>query len=233
VTLERTATAPTTTGRTAAIRIAALLAIVAVAAFAAYRFGWLDYRHAFQRIEAIRETQNAMTFAILFVGIYALFTALGGPATPFTVVSGALFGLVPGSIVAWIGAMVGAAAGYWLARTVGRGAVSRSIEKRQRVRAALEKTHDFHGMLGLRLVPILPIGIVSFVGGLAKAPFMAYLAATAVGVIPTTIIFCYFADSLVASGSGSHSNPTRAVLIASALVAALMLAPKMLRSRSS
>jgi uncharacterized membrane protein YdjX (TVP38/TMEM64 family) len=148
------------------------------------------------------------------------------------VASGALFGLVPGSLVAWAGAMVGAAVGYWIARTVGRGAVSRSIEKRQRVRAALKKTHDFTGMLSLRLVPILPIGIVSFVGGLARAPFAAYLAATAVGVVPTTLIFCYFADTLVTSGSGKGSA-TRAVLIASALVAALMFAPKMMRSRSS
>jgi uncharacterized membrane protein YdjX (TVP38/TMEM64 family) len=219
-------------GWTAAIRVGALLAIVAVVAFAAYHFGWLDYRHAFQRVEAMHDNRDATTFALLFVGIYALFTSLGAPATPFMVASGALFGLVPGSVVAWIGAMVGAAAGYWIARTVGRGAVSRSIEKRRRVRDALKKTHDFTGMLSLRLVPILPIGVVSFVGGLARAPFAAYLAATAVGVVPTTLIFCYFADTLVASGAGK-GNATRAVLISSALVAALMLAPRMLRSRSS
>ena len=220
-----------TSGRTAAIRIGVLIAIVAVVAFAAYRFGWLDYKHAFQHIQAMRESHNAMSFAVLFVGIYALFTSLGAPATPFIVVSGALFGLVPGSVIAWVGAMIGAAAGYWIARTVGRGAVSRSIEKRRRVRLALEKTHDFHGMLGLRLVPVLPIGVVSLVGGLARAPFGAYLAATAIGVIPTTLIFCYFADSLVASGG--KAGATKAVLIATALVAALTLLPRMMRSRSS
>jgi uncharacterized membrane protein YdjX (TVP38/TMEM64 family) len=213
--------------------MAALFAIVAVAAYVAYRFGWLDYRRVFHHIESMRQTRNAATFAALFVGIYALFTSLGAPATPFTVAAGALFGLVPGSLVAWVGAMVGAAAGYWIARTFGRGAVSRAIEKRARVRAALEKTHDFRGMLGLRLVPILPMGVVSFVGGFAKAPFAAYLAATAVGVVPTTLIFCYFADAIVASGSGARGSAMKAVIVASALVAALTLAPRMLRSRSS
>jgi uncharacterized membrane protein YdjX (TVP38/TMEM64 family) len=213
--------------------VGALLAIVAVVAFVAYRLGWLDYRHAFEHIEAMRQTRNATSFALLFVGMYALFTSLGAPATPFIVVSGAVFGFVPGSVIAWVGAMVGAAAGYWIARTVGRGAVSRSIAKRRRVRLALEKTHDFHGMLGLRLVPVLPIGVVSLVGGLARAPFAAYLAATAVGVIPTTLIFCYFADSLVVSGSNGRAGATKAVLIATALVAALTLASRMMRSRSS
>jgi uncharacterized membrane protein YdjX (TVP38/TMEM64 family) len=222
-----------TSGRTAAIRIGALLAIVAVVAFAAYHFGWLSYRSALGHIEAMRQTHNAMSFAVLFVGMYALFTSLGAPATPFTVVSGAIFGLVPGSVVAWVGAMAGAVTGYWIARTVGRGAVSRSIEKRHRVRLALEKTQDFHGMLGLRLVPVLPLGIVNFVGGLARAPFAPYLAATAVGVLPTTLIFCYFADSLVASGSGGRGSATKAVLIASALVAAMAFASRMMRSRSS
>lgn len=181
----------------------------------------------------MRQTRSSLSLAVLFVGIYALFTSLGAPATPFTVVSGALFGLVGGSVVAWIGAMVGAAVGYWIARTVGRGAVSRSIAKRQRVRLALEKAHDFNGMLGLRLVPVLPIGVVSLVGGLARAPFAAYLAATAVGVLPTTVIFCYFADVIVASGNGGRADATKAVLIASALVAAVSLAPRMMRSRSS
>jgi uncharacterized membrane protein YdjX (TVP38/TMEM64 family) len=218
-------------GRTAAIRVGALLASIAVVAFAAHRLGWLDYKRAFQHIEAMREAHNTMSIAVVFVAIYALFTSLGAPATPFIIVSGALFGLVPGSVVAWVGAMVGAVGGYWIARTVGRGAVSRSIEKRQRVRLALEKTHDFHGMLGLRLVPVLPIGVVSLVGGLARAPFAAYLAATAIGVLPTTLIFCYFADSLVASGS--KAGATKAVLIATALVAALTLASRMMRSRSS
>jgi uncharacterized membrane protein YdjX (TVP38/TMEM64 family) len=232
VTIDRTEH-ESTSGRTAAIRVGALLAIVAVVAFVAYRLGWLDYRNAFQHIEAMRQTRNATSFAVLFVAMYALFTSLGAPATPFTVVSGALFGLVPGSIVAWVGAMGGAVVGYWIARTVGRGAVSRSIEQRQRVRLALEKTHDFHGMLGLRLVPVLPIGVVNFVGGLARAPFAAYVAATAVGVLPTTLIFCYFADSLVASGTNGRAGATKAVLIASALVAALTLASRRMRSRSS
>lgn len=222
-----------TSERAATIRIGLLIAIVGAAAFVAYHFGWLDYRRAFHHIEAMRQARDTMTFAVIFVGIYALFTSLGGPATPFTVVSGALFGFVSGSLIAWAGATIGAAAGYWIARTVGRGAVSRSIEKRERVRAALKKTHDFSGMLGLRLLPMLPIGVVSFVGGLARAPFAAYLAATAIGVAPTTVVFCYFANTLVASSTAGRGGAMKAVLIATALVAALTLAPRMLRSRSS
>ena len=131
------------------------------------------------------------------MAIYAIGTTFGLPGLPFTVAAGAVFGTLLGSVLSWIGAMLGAIAGYFLARTVGRNVVARWLKRFRRVDAAVAQARDFAGMLRLRLIPVFPIGVVNFVGGLARAPFGRYLAATAIGIIPSTVIYNYFADSLL------------------------------------
>jgi uncharacterized membrane protein YdjX (TVP38/TMEM64 family) len=86
-------------------------------------------------------------------------------------------------------------------------------------------------MLRLRLLPFLPLGVVNFVGGLANARFVSYLAATAIGSLPSLFLFSYFADALVATGSGVRHAAVSSILLASFLLAGLALAPKLLRSR--
>jgi uncharacterized membrane protein YdjX (TVP38/TMEM64 family) len=88
-------------------------------------------------------------------------------------------------------------------------------------------------MLRLRLIPVLPIGIVNFVAGLAEANVGPYLLATAIGVVPSIVIYTYFADSLIEGVSGGRKDAVASLLIASALLILLSLAPKLAKSRVS
>jgi len=78
------------------------------------------------------------------------------------------------------------------------------------------------------LIAILPLGIVNFVGGLARTPFTSYMAATGVGIIPSILIYSYFADSLLERVGNGRSDALLSLVIASALLLALSLAPKWL-----
>jgi uncharacterized membrane protein YdjX (TVP38/TMEM64 family) len=73
---------------------------------------------------------------------------------------------------------------------------------------------------------VLPLGTVNFVGGLARVPFAGYLAATAVGVIPSTLVYTYFADTLLEGVEGGRSNAMVSLIVASALLIGLSLAPR-------
>jgi uncharacterized membrane protein YdjX (TVP38/TMEM64 family) len=90
---------------------------------------------------------------------------------------------------------------------------------------------DFSGMLGLRLIPVLPLGTVNFVAGLARAPFATYMLATAIGIVPATTIYCYFADSLVEGVGHGRSDALRSLIIASVLLILLALTPKFVNRR--
>jgi uncharacterized membrane protein YdjX (TVP38/TMEM64 family) len=217
--------------RSALLRVGALVAIALVSLVIAHQAGWLDHRHAAEQIRQLRESQGTAVFAIAFVLVYAAATSLGIPGMPFTVAAGALFGMGRGSALAWAGAMLSAVVGYWIARTIGRDVVTRWLTRYRRIDAAVGTSRDFGGLLRLRLVPVLPMGAVSFVGGIARAPFLSYIAATAVGVIPSILVYVYFADSLVEGVGGGRSSAFKSLAIASALLMALTLAPRWVRSR--
>jgi uncharacterized membrane protein YdjX (TVP38/TMEM64 family) len=224
-TAPRLRTPPT---RSVIIRVGSLAAILLLASFIGYRLGWFDYRHTLEHVARLREAHSVVAFAIGFVAVYGVGTAVGIPGMPFTVAAGALFGTLFGSALSWAGAMVGATAGYWIARTVGHDVVVRWLKRFRRIDAAVADARHFPGMLRLRLIPVLPLGTVNFVGGLARVPFVRYLLATAIGVLPSTIVYTYFADSLLEGVGHGRADAMRSLIIASVLLIVLSLAPKLL-----
>jgi uncharacterized membrane protein YdjX (TVP38/TMEM64 family) len=99
--------------------------------------------------------------------------------------------------------------------------------------AAVASARHFGGMLRLRLIPVIPLGTANFVGGLARANFLVYLAATAIGVVPAIVVYTYFADRLVGTVGHDRASAIQSLVIASALLLALSAAPKLLDRRKS
>lgn len=216
----------------ALLRIGGLALLLVAVTLVGYKLGWFDYQHTLSHIQRLRKSENLALFVVGFLVGYGLLTSLGLPGLPFNVAAGAIFGTVIGGVLAWIGSMLGAAAGYWLARTIGHNEVLRLVRRYRRVDAAVEQARDFPGMLRLRLVPVLPIGVVNFVGGLAKAHFGGYLAATALGILPSVAIYSYFADSLAEGVGSGRKQALISLVIASTLLILLSLLPRFLRSRN-
>jgi uncharacterized membrane protein YdjX (TVP38/TMEM64 family) len=212
--------------RAALIRIGSLVALLVVAALVAYELGWFDYRHTLEHVARLQKSHSIVGFTIGFIVVYGLGTCVGMPGLPFTVAAGALFGTLLGTALAWAGSLLSAVVGYWIARTVGHDVVVRWLKRFKRADAAVADARDFAGMLRLRLIPVLPLGTVNFVAGLARAPFVRYMLATAIGIVPATAIYCYFADSLVEDVGGGRSAATRSLIIATVLLILLSLTPK-------
>jgi uncharacterized membrane protein YdjX (TVP38/TMEM64 family) len=214
----------------ALVRIAGLALILAIASWIAYVLGLFDYRHVAEHIASLRHASESPFFIILFLLAFIGATSIGVPAMPFTVAAGVLFGALPGAAVGWVGATLGGAAGYVIARTVGHDTVVRWIKRHRRLDNAIGEARDFRGMLRLRLIPLLPLGAVSFAAGLAKARFAPYFAATAIGVLPITVVYAYFADGIVEGIAGGQRNALVSVVIASALLIGLSRVPKAAKS---
>jgi uncharacterized membrane protein YdjX (TVP38/TMEM64 family) len=223
------ANAPRT--QSAVVRIAGLAVLLLVGSYIGYRLGWFDYRHTVQHLDRIRRSHSIWVFAITFVAVYALGTSVGFPGLPFTVAAGALFGTLLGSALSWCGAMLGAVVGYTVARTIGHNVVARWLQRYERANAAVGQASTFHGLLRLRLIPVIPLGTVNFVAGLARSPFGRYMLATAIGIIPSTLIYNYFADSLVEGVGGGKTRALVSLIVASALLILLSLLPRLLARR--
>jgi uncharacterized membrane protein YdjX (TVP38/TMEM64 family) len=215
--------------RVAVLRVALLVALLTAAALVAWRLGLFELRDPQRLAAAVRRAHQVRAIVPLFVLAYAVVAAVGLPATPLTLAGGAIFGTALGSLLNWLGATLGAAGSFVLARQLGRDAVRRLLGRWGDRLDALGERGGFAALFRLRLLPVVPFNVLSFAAGLAGVPFRAYAAATALGIVPGTVVYTYFADSLLAGVEGASRQAFVRVAVAAALLLAVSFAPAAVR----
>jgi len=175
-------------------------------------------------------TTAASTASAIFIAAAAAAIAIGFPALPFTIASGAIFGHLLGSALSWLGAVGGSFVGYLIARSVGRETTRRWLT-RKTASAGITQSTDFLTLLRIRLVPFVPLSVVNYAAGLAHTRVRTFLSATALGIVPVTLLFAYFADRLVRGFHDAKADAYRNVALASLALIVLSLVPAMLRWR--
>ena len=210
------------------LRAAILIGILVGTTLLAWKFGFFALRDPKRLAEAVRRARDIRLIAPLFVVSYAVIAGLGLPATPLTLAGGAIFGTVLGSLLNWCGAVMGASASFFLARLLGRDAVHGILGKWSEKLDALSARAGFATLFRLRLLPVVPFNVLSFAAGLAGIPFRSFLAATALGIIPGTLVYTYFADSLLAGVEGASRRAFVRVALAAALLLAISFAPSLI-----
>jgi uncharacterized membrane protein YdjX (TVP38/TMEM64 family) len=211
------------------VRLAVLAAVLAAAGYAAYRLGVFELRDPQRLGDAIRRARDVPALPVLFVLGYVIATVLGLPGTVFTLAGGAVFGTLLGSLLNWAGATLGALGAYALARRLGSNAVRKLLGRHAGALDALTSRADFVTLFRLRLIPIVPFNALNFAAGLVPARFRAYVLSTALGIIPGTVVYTYFADSLVAGVTGARQRALVHVAIAGALLIAISFVPALAR----
>jgi uncharacterized membrane protein YdjX (TVP38/TMEM64 family) len=222
------ATPPARRGR-GYVRLAVLVAILAAAGYTAYRLGVFELGKPERLGDVIRRASDVPALPVLFVLAYVVATVFGVPGTVFTLAGGAIFGVLFGSFLNWVGATLGAVGAYTLARRLGSDAVRDLLGRRATTLDTLSSKVGFATLFRLRLIPVVPFNALNFAAGLVPAPFRAYVLSTALGIIPGTVVYTYFADSLVAGVTGARDRAFVHVAIAGALLIALSFVPTLAR----
>jgi uncharacterized membrane protein YdjX (TVP38/TMEM64 family) len=113
-------------------------------------------------------------------------------------------------MAAWV---VNGVVAYWIGRHAARPVLYRFIESHRF--AQLEDLAERGGvslLLAMRLVPVIPFSLFSYVAGAAHVPFGRFVWTTAVGYIPLTVVFVYLGTRL------EELSPTDPLLWAGAAV---------------
>ncbi|MBU6398271.1 MAG: FAD-dependent oxidoreductase, partial [Rhodospirillales bacterium] len=164
----------------------------------------------------------------LFFLAYVALTALSLPAsTVLTLASGALFGVVEGSILVSFAATIGASLAFLAARYLLRGfALARFPGWSARIDAGIAKDGVFY-LISLRLVPAVPYFAVNLLAGLTSLSLSGFYLASQIGMLPATIIYVNAGASL--GGLASHGAILTPRLVTGlVLLAALpLLAPRL------
>ncbi|MFB4309375.1 TVP38/TMEM64 family protein [Actinomadura sp. GTD37] len=124
------------------------------------------------------------------------------PGSVLNASAGALFGVAVGTLAVLAGATAGAALSFALARALGRPAVARYAGKGRlaRLDAHLSR-RAFESVLVLRVASVFPFGAVNYGAGVAGVRFAPYIAGTALGIVPGTLVYTGLGDALREPGS--------------------------------
>jgi uncharacterized membrane protein YdjX (TVP38/TMEM64 family) len=134
---------------------------------------------------------------VLFVFVYTLVCLLFLPGSVLTLGGGFLFGGLWGAAIASLGATLGAAVAFLLARGILRRRIEHRLATHPKFRS-LDRAiggQGFQIVFLARLCSLFPYDLTSYVFGLTDISFGRYVLATWLGRLPETVMFAYLGST--------------------------------------
>lgn len=133
---------------------------------------------------------NPWTTSLVYFAIYIAVTGLSLPgAAVMTLLGGAIFGLVWGTVVVSFASTIGATIAFLVSRFLLRDIVqARFGENLKAVNAGIEKDGAFY-LFTLRLVPIFPFFVINLVMGLTPMRTAAFYLVSQLGMLAGTVVY--------------------------------------------
>lgn len=130
------------------------------------------------------------------IGLLIFCNVFGIPTIPFLTVNGALFGLIPGLIISWIGEVVGIEISFHIGRVFFRQEARKFIEKKHML-AKLDKYSSVKNMVVARAIPYSPNILFTAVAVLSRLTTKEHFKATFIGKIPSVVIEVVLGHDLI------------------------------------
>lgn len=176
---------------------------------------------------AVSDSGWGLPFVILtFVG--AAF--LGAPQ--WALIAGVVlaFGPWTGSLYAWVATMISASFNFWLGRWMGAerlrkyggGSVNRVFN--------VIRQNGFVASFAVRFVPTGPFVLVNMAAGVSRMTFVAFIAGTALGIVPKIAVVGLVAHGIV-SGQESHFYFATFIGLAVLVVMAIVVMRRILQAK--
>jgi uncharacterized membrane protein YdjX (TVP38/TMEM64 family) len=163
-----------------------------------------------------------------FVGAYILASITLAPAFLLTLAAGAVFGLWRGTLLVYVGAVLGSSAVYALALPLARWRAMQWLDRDPRVAAV---RHALVGegiwvMFLLRLSPLVPYNLLNYALALSGVTYRDYLLAS-VGMLPAIVMYTYYGKvvgdvAALAAGVAPPRGPEYYLLVAVGLAATVL-----------
>jgi uncharacterized membrane protein YdjX (TVP38/TMEM64 family) len=203
------------------IRVLILFSVIALISAAAIYREQLDVQQIQEWID-----QTGFLAPLLFMVLYALATVSFFPGSVLTLLGGALFGPVLGTFYNLTGATLGALLAFLIARYLASDWVEQKTTGRARTLVKGVEAEGWRFVAFVRLVPLFPFNLLNYLLGLTRIPFLQYVIASYVFMLPGAIAYTYlgYAGREVAAGS---EGLIQKGLIAMALLAVAGFLPRL------
>lgn len=120
------------------------------------------------------------------------------PSEIIALANGMVFGPFWGSVITWVGAMLGAISTFGLVRLLGRPFIYPMLSQSQ-----LQRLSDWssrQGGIALligRLIPVVAFNLLNYAAAMTHISWWTYIWATGLGILPLTILLNVFGASIL------------------------------------
>ena len=165
-----------------------LLAAIIIASVSFYAFDGQQYLTT-SFFHQLYQDDPVLTALVFFI-IYVVTTALSLPgAAVLTLLSGAIFGLVQGLLLASFASTTGATLAFVLSRTLLRDWVSEKFANYlETINRGVKKDGPFY-LATLRLIPAVPFFVINLVMGLTAMRVRTFAWVSQLGMLPGTAVY--------------------------------------------
>ena len=161
---------------------------------------------------------------LVYIIAYTIRPLIFFPASVLSIAGGLAFGAWMGTLYTIIGATLGAALSFIVAKTVGKSLVKKQwTGNAAKIQTQMEQ-NGFLYVLLFRLIPVINFDLVSYLAAIAKVRFVPFALATLIGIIPGTFAYNFLGSSFVSG------NP-QIIAAAVAVFIVLTVVPILIRNR--
>jgi uncharacterized membrane protein YdjX (TVP38/TMEM64 family) len=173
--------------------VLALVLFGALAAYFAFDLGQYLSLENFKASQAEIVAAKDANPALYIAGFFLLYVAVTGLSIPgaaiMSLVAGALFGVVLGTLIVSFASTMGATLAFLSSRYLLRDWVQGKFGERLRaVDDGLEKDGAFY-LFTLRLIPVFPFFVINLLMGLTRIKTGTFFWVSQIGMLPATIVF--------------------------------------------
>ena len=192
-----------------------IVAVLAAAILSYFLFDLGQYftlEYAQSQITTLQDfrDENFTLAALVYFAVYVLISAASLPgALIFTLLGGAIFGLLWGTLLVSFASSIGATFSFLISRTLLREYVqSRFGDYLAPINRGIEKDGSFY-LFSIRMVPLFPFFMVNLVMGLTPINVVSFYFASQIGMLLGTLVYVNAGSELaqITSLSGLVSAP--------------------------
>ena len=181
-------------------------------------------------LESLQQTLQGMGWlgVLAYAGIFVAAQLFMIPVAPMGMAAGFFFGFGPGWLGLMLGCAVGASVNFLISRYFARGFVARRLGSNEKFRLidnAIAR-EGWRIVLLMRFVPI-PFGLANYCYGISPVPFVPYILATILAIIPPNSLFVWMGATFQGElstllGKGRPHAPLEYVFLGLGIVAAIL-----------
>jgi uncharacterized membrane protein YdjX (TVP38/TMEM64 family) len=167
---------------------------------------------------------------LVFLALHIVASLIFFPRTVLAVAAGLVFGIGWGLVWASAGSVLGAIAGFLVARYVNSGVIEPESLPRLGPMLLRAEAGGWRSVAALRLIPVVPHSLANYALGLTRLRLGSYVLGSFLGQLPMTLAYVELgaAGGRLWTGAAGWLAPT---LVGVAALAVSLLLPRWARSR--